>query len=71
MGTGNTSAVKVFITVWGLSEHRGQPILMTVKQYLLTTKPLMTDRWFAVQYISAWGQQDRRNYKGPRWHQLC
>ena len=66
MGTGNTPAVKVFITIWGLSEHRGQPILTTVKQNLLTTKPLMTEKRVTVQYISAWGQQDRRNYKGPR-----
>ena len=27
-------SVKVFIIVWGLTEHRGYPLLMIIKQYL-------------------------------------
>ena len=38
MGAWNTSA-KVFIIVWGLTEHKGNLVPMIIKQYLLTTKP--------------------------------
>ena len=38
VGTGNMSG-KVFITVWGLTEHRGHLVLMIIKQYLFITKP--------------------------------
>ena len=41
VGAGNMSA-KVFIIVWGLTEHRGHLVIMIIKQYLLITKPLFT-----------------------------
>ena len=47
--TRNTSP-KVFIIVWGLTEHSGYPVLIIIKQYLLTTKPLMTEEWFTAQH---------------------
>ena len=39
VGPGNT----VFFIVFGLTEHKGHFVLMIIKQYLLTTKPLMTE----------------------------
>ena len=45
MGSRNMSP-KVFIIVWGLTEHSGYSVLIIIKQYLLTTKPLMTEEWF-------------------------
>ena len=42
MGSRNMSP-KVFIIVWGLTEHSGYSVLIIIKQYLLTTKPLMTE----------------------------
>ena len=41
---------RVFIIVWGLRKHRAYQILMTMKQPLLTTKPLTTDKWFTTEY---------------------
>ena len=35
---------KVFIIVWGLTEHRDYLVLMIIKQYLLSTKPLTTEK---------------------------
>lgn len=49
MGTKNMST-KVFIVVQRLPENRGHPDLMIIKQYLLTTKPLMTEKRFTAQY---------------------
>ena len=45
-------SAKVFIIVWGLTEHRGYQVQMIFKQYLLTTKLLMTEKWFTAQYFS-------------------
>lgn len=41
VGTGNTS---VKVMVWGLTEHGGHRVLMTIKHCLLTTKPEMTEK---------------------------
>ena len=43
MGARNISA-KVFVIVWGITEHRGYLVLMIIKQYLLTEKPLTTEK---------------------------
>ena len=43
MGTRNISA-KVFIIVWGITEHRGYMVLIIIKQYLLITMPLTTEK---------------------------
>ena len=39
VGPGNT----VFFIVFGLTEHKVYFVLMIIKQYLLITKPLMTE----------------------------
>ena len=51
VGTENT----VFFTVWGLTEHRGHLVLLTIKQYLLTANPLKTKKWFGTGIVlGAW-----------------
>ena len=43
MDTENIS-IEVFIFAWRLSEHRGHLDLIIIKQYLLTTMSLMTEK---------------------------
>ena len=50
MGAENTSD-KVFVIAYRLTEHGGHLGLMVIKQYLLTTKPLMTEEiYYTLQY---------------------
>ena len=71
VGNRNMSA-KVFIIVWGLTEHGGHLVLMIIKQCLLTRKALMTREviYCTVQaWIGSAGEQEE--LPGPRWRQLC
>lgn len=56
-----------FPSLFGDEQHRGQLILMTTKQYLLTAKSLTT----ALDSPGQGQQKDGRNWKGPRWCLLC
>ena len=49
-------SAKVFVIVWELTEHRGSLDLIIIKQYLLTTKPLVAEKRFTTQHSPGWGQ---------------
>ena len=40
-----------FIIIGGLIEHAGHLLLMIIKQYLLITKALMTERAFLIAQL--------------------
>lgn len=52
-----------FFIVRGLLEHRGHLVLMLMKQYLLITKPLMTERYSAA--LCGKERKDSRRTEGP------
>ena len=49
MGTRNI-LTKVFIIAWGITQPRGHLVLTIIKQCLLSTKPLATEKWFSAHY---------------------
>lgn len=54
--------MKVLNILWRLTEHRSYLDLVVIKEYLLTAKPLTTERRFMAQYSPRQGQwEDRRS----------